>query len=102
MKLVLMREKKKKLHKGREPRTSEMLDTVSTTKPLMDTNVLCKFMYLFSTVKNLGTNCILLLIYINIVACNACAAGPRSTGPSAAALSVVTPLQPTQEEENST
>ncbi len=52
-----------------------MLDESSTTRPLTDTNVLCKFMYLFSTVNNLGTNCILLLIcllltYINIVACN--------------------------------
>ncbi len=41
----------------------------------MVTNVLREFMYLFSTVKNLGTNCILLLIrllliYINIVAYN--------------------------------
>ncbi len=36
----------------------------------MDTNVLREFMYLFSTVKNFGTNSILLLIYINIVACN--------------------------------
>ncbi len=52
-----------------------MLDKNLTTRPLIDTNVLCEFMYLFSTVKNLVTNCILLLIrllliYINIVVCN--------------------------------
>ncbi len=83
-------EKKNKikiLHKGRlEPRTSEMLDKNSTTRPLMETNILCEFMYLFSTVQNLGTNCILLiihllLIYINIVPYNVGRAGQGRAGP---------------------
>lgn len=63
----------------------EMLDKSSTARLSKHTSETCEFMYLFTAVKNLGTNYIVLLIFIFILTQSLRAA-------ALAALSVVTPL----------